>query len=41
MKGQAEPGGFFKVAAPLLSRSLESQMEADMLALKALLEVEG
>ncbi len=40
MTGQLEPGGFFKIATPILSSSLESQMKADLLTLKALLEAE-
>jgi len=40
MRGSIEPGGFFKIARPVLNSSLESQMKADLLTLKALLEVE-
>ena len=40
MTGQFEPGGFFKMAAPLLRSSMESQMKSDMLTLKAVLEAE-
>jgi uncharacterized protein YndB with AHSA1/START domain len=41
MTTQSEPGGFFKIATPLLSKSLKSQMESDLLTLKALLEAES
>ena len=41
MSGQFEPGGFFKIATPVLNSSLQSQMQADMLSLKAILEAEG
>lgn len=40
MTGQFEPGGFFKMAAPLLRSSMDSQMKSDMLTLKAVLEAE-
>lgn len=40
MTGHFEPGGFFKVAAPILNSSLESQMKSDLLTLKAILEAE-
>lgn len=40
MTGKIEPGGFFKIAQPILNGSLESQMKADLLTLKALLEAE-
>ncbi|HSR31733.1 MAG TPA: SRPBCC family protein [Anaerolineae bacterium] len=40
MVGQFEPDGFFKIATPILKSSLGSQMQADMLTLKALLESE-
>jgi CDGSH-type Zn-finger protein/uncharacterized protein YndB with AHSA1/START domain len=40
MNGHLEPNGFFKIAAPMLNSSLESQMKADMLTLKSLLEGE-
>lgn len=40
MVGQFEPDGFFKIATPVLNSSLENQMQADMLTLKALLESE-
>jgi uncharacterized membrane protein len=33
-----EPGGFFKLAEPLLLRQQQSQMETDLLKLKKLLE---
>lgn len=35
---EAEPGGFFKLAEPLLVKQQQSQMEADMKKLKELLE---
>lgn len=38
MTGSIEPGGFFKIARPILNGSLESQMKADLLTLKAVLE---
>ena len=38
MNGELEPGGFFKVAGPLLSRSLKGTMEKDLQSLKAILE---
>jgi len=38
MSGHFEPGGFFKVAAPILQSSMESQMKSDLLTLKAILE---
>lgn len=41
MTGRFEPGGFFKVAAPILNNSLESQMKSDLLTLKAILEAEA
>ena len=41
MGGQFEPGGFFKIATPVLNGTLESQMKADLLTLKAKLEAEG
>jgi uncharacterized membrane protein len=37
--GQAEIGGFFKMAEGLVGKQLEKQMEADAAALKRLLEV--
>ncbi len=40
MSGQFEPGGFFKIARSALNSSLESQMKADLLTLKAMLEAE-
>jgi uncharacterized protein YndB with AHSA1/START domain len=41
MSGQFEPDGFLKIATPVLNSSMESQMKADMLSLKAVLEAEG
>ena len=41
MSGQIEPDGFFKIATPVLNGTLESQMKADLLTLKANLEAEG
>ena len=41
MRGQFEPDGFFKIATPLLNSSMESQMNSDMLSLKAMLEAEA
>jgi uncharacterized protein YndB with AHSA1/START domain len=41
MNGQFEPNGFMKIAAPLLNSSMESQMQSDMLSLKAMLEAEA
>jgi uncharacterized protein YndB with AHSA1/START domain len=41
MGGQFEPGGLLKVAKPVLNSTLESQMKADLLTLKAKLEEEG
>jgi len=41
MGGQFEPGGFFKIATPVLNSSMESQMKADLLTLKAKLEAES
>jgi uncharacterized membrane protein len=38
--GQAEIGGFFKMAEGLVSKQMEKQMEADGAALKKLLEAE-
>ena len=38
MTGGLEPGGFFKLAGPLLSRSLKGTMEKDLRSLKATLE---
>ncbi len=35
---QAEPGGFFKLAEPMLMKQQQSQMEADMKKLKEILE---
>jgi uncharacterized protein YndB with AHSA1/START domain len=40
MRGQFEPDGFFKIATPILNSSMQSQMQADMLSLKAILEAE-
>lgn len=36
----AEPGGFFKLAEPLLVKQQQSQMEADLARLKQILEVQ-
>ena len=36
--GQAEIGGFFKMAEGLASKQIEKQMDADLAALKKLLE---
>jgi uncharacterized protein YndB with AHSA1/START domain len=41
MGGQFEPDGFFKIATSVLNGTLESQMKADLLTLKAKLEAEG
>ncbi|MGD9147832.1 MAG: SRPBCC family protein [Anaerolineae bacterium] len=41
MNSQIEPGGLLKVAKPVLNSTLESQMKADMLTLKAKLEAKG
>jgi uncharacterized protein YndB with AHSA1/START domain len=41
MSGQFEPDGFLKIATPLLNSSMESQMNSDMLSLKAMLEAEA
>jgi carbon monoxide dehydrogenase subunit G len=38
LNGQAEFGGFFKVAEGLVGRQLKKQMESDLKSLKALLE---
>ena len=35
---EAEPGGFFRLAEPLVARAIRRQMEADMATLKDLLE---
>lgn len=35
---EAEPGGFFKIAGPLLMKQQQSQMEKDMKRLKEILE---
>jgi hypothetical protein len=35
---EVEPGGFFKLAQPLLVRQQQSQMEKDLKKLKELLE---
>ena len=35
---EAEPGGFFKLAEPVLMKQQQSQMEADMKKLKEILE---
>lgn len=35
---EAEPGGFFKIAEPLLMKQQQSQMEKDMKRLKEILE---
>lgn len=35
---EAEPGGFFKLAGPVLSRSLKGTLEKDLQSLKATLE---
>jgi len=35
---EAEPGGFFKLAEPLLIKQQQSQMEADMKKLKEIME---
>jgi hypothetical protein len=37
---EADPGGFFKLAGPMLSRSLKSTLEKDLQSLKAVLEKE-
>lgn len=37
---EAEPGGFFKLAEPLLVRQQQSQMEADLAKLKRVLEAQ-
>jgi uncharacterized protein YndB with AHSA1/START domain len=36
--GEGEPGGFFKLAGPALSRSLKGSLEKDLQSLKATLE---
>ena len=36
--GQCEPGGFFKVAAPILRRAMKRQADGDFATLKDLLE---
>lgn len=42
MVAGGEPAGIFgKVAMPILTRSVESQMESDLYALKAILEAEA
>jgi uncharacterized protein YndB with AHSA1/START domain len=38
---EAEPGGFFKLAEPLLMRQQQSRLEKDLKALKAMLESEA
>jgi uncharacterized membrane protein len=38
---QAEPGGLFKVAGPLLASQFKKQYEADLQRLKELLEAQG
>jgi uncharacterized protein YndB with AHSA1/START domain len=40
MVAGGDPGGFFKMTKPILKRTLESQMEADLLSLKAMLEAD-
>ena len=37
----AEVGGFFRLAEPLVARAIRRQMEADMATLKDLLEAQG
>lgn len=41
MSSQAEPGGFFRIAGPVLSNALDSRMKSDLLTLKARLETEA
>ena len=41
MGGQIKPGGLLKVAKPVLNSTLQSQMKADLLTLKAKLEAKG
>jgi len=36
--GEAEPGGFFKLAGPMLSRSAQGMLEKDLQSLKGILE---
>ena len=38
---EAEIGGFFKLAEPLVGRAIRRQMDADMATLKDLLEAGG
>jgi hypothetical protein len=38
---QAEPGGLFKMAGPLLASQAKKQLEADLQQLKELLEAQG
>jgi uncharacterized protein YndB with AHSA1/START domain len=38
---EGEPGGFFKLAEPLIERALKRQVRTDMETLKDLLEAEG
>ena len=41
MKIEAEPGGFFKLATPLVRRQLKTQFETNLKNLKAILEKQG
>ncbi len=38
---EGEPGGFFKLADPLIERALKRQVRADLETLKGLLEAQG
>ncbi len=38
---EGEPGGFFKLADPLIERALKRQVKADLETLKDLLEAQG
>lgn len=41
MSSQAEPGGFFRIAGPVLSSALDNRMKSDLLSLKTRLEAEA
>lgn len=41
MQIEAEPGGFFKLASPLVRRQLKTQYERNLKNLKAILEKQG
>jgi uncharacterized protein YndB with AHSA1/START domain len=41
VKGTGEPGGFFKLAAPILARMIKRRTETNLANLKDLLEAQG